>query len=216
MRINRAEFGHLMVYSPWGGSEEALRSKDQKTRLKNDLAVSGVPASEEVARMVANGLGSLPFSDFFGRDVVLVPMQQNFSDAGERDLWAPANIAGAMGGHGLGVRRDMLYRTKPTTRSHESGRDDRFTATDHYNSIGVARHRIDPKEIVVVDDIITRGDTAMGAVNRLAEAFPDARIRVFAVMRAVSSGRFSKIMCPSVGHIQIDGTETRLYVQGTG
>ncbi|MDA4132801.1 MAG: phosphoribosyltransferase, partial [Thaumarchaeota archaeon] len=42
-------------------------------------------------------------------------------------------------------------------------------------------------ELLLVDDIVTRGATLLGAANRLAEAFPDARIRGFAAMRTVSN-----------------------------
>lgn len=115
-----------------------------------------------------------------------------------------------MAGHGLGVRRDMLYRTKPLAKSHKSRREDRSTAMQHYNSMGVMRHPIDPEEIVVVDDIITQGATAIGAVNRLGEVFPDARIRVFAAMRAVGDYRFSRIMHSCIGSIQTDGLDTKI------
>lgn len=43
-----------------------------------------------------------------------------------------------------------------------------------------------PNEILLVDDIVTRGATLLGAANRLAEAFPAARIRAFAAMRTIS------------------------------
>lgn len=44
----------------------------------------------------------------------------------------------------------------------------------------------------------------MGAVNRLAEAFPKAKIRVFAVMRTISkSVEFSKIIEPCIGTISL-------------
>jgi phosphoribosylpyrophosphate synthetase len=42
----------------------------------------------------------------------------------------------------------------------------------------------EPSNILLVDDIITRGATLLGAASRLAEAFPKAEIRAFAVMRA--------------------------------
>jgi len=66
-----------------------------------------------------------------------------------------------------------------------------------------------PKEIVLVDDVITRGATAVNAVNRLANAFPNAKIRVFAAMRTISDpDMFSEIIQPCTGTISLIGEDT--------
>jgi len=60
----------------------------------------------------------------------------------------------------------------------------------------------EPKEIVVVDDVVTRGSTFLGGVNRLAEAFPHAKIRAFAVMRSIYDPvDFTNIVDPCKGKI---------------
>jgi hypoxanthine phosphoribosyltransferase len=62
----------------------------------------------------------------------------------------------------------------------------------------------EPSNILLVDDIITRGATLLGAASRLAEAFPKAEIRAFAVMRAISSeNEFQQEYCPTVGTISL-------------
>ena len=66
-----------------------------------------------------------------------------------------------------------------------------------------------PTEIILVDDVITRGATTLGAVNKLKDAFPNATIRVFAVMRTISnSDEFSEIIQPRVGTIRLVGEDT--------
>ncbi|MBI1664074.1 MAG: hypothetical protein IS860_11460 [Nitrosopumilus sp.] len=61
-----------------------------------------------------------------------------------------------------------------------------------------------PREIVLVDDVITPGATTLGAVNRLADAFPNAKIRVFAAMRTISNpDEFSEIIQPCIGTITL-------------
>lgn len=58
--------------------------------------------------------------------------------------------------------------------------------------------------------MITRGSTVMGGANRLAEAFPDARIRAFAVMRVISNHNdFIDVDDPRVGLITMAGKDTR-------
>jgi len=67
----------------------------------------------------------------------------------------------------------------------------------------------DPKEILLVDDVITRGATVLGAVNKIADAFPNARIRAFVVMRTISNPEeFSEIVQPCVGTIMLSGENT--------
>jgi adenine/guanine phosphoribosyltransferase-like PRPP-binding protein len=43
------------------------------------------------------------------------------------------------------------------------------------------------QDILIVDDIVTRGATLLGAANRLCESYPDVPIRAFAAMRTVSN-----------------------------
>ena len=40
---------------------------------------------------------------------------------------------------------------------------------------------------MLVDDVVTRGATLLGAANRLAESYPDAQIAAFVALRAVSN-----------------------------
>ena len=67
----------------------------------------------------------------------------------------------------------------------------------------------EPEEIVLVDDVVTRGSTAMGGVNRLAEAFPNAKIRAFAIMRVIShEDKFVSVEDPCIGKITMNGDYT--------
>lgn len=50
--------------------------------------------------------------------------------------------------------------------------------------------------IIIVDDVVTRGATIMGAAARLREAFPNARIRAFTIARA---GAMSTMGCAVQG-----------------
>jgi len=63
------------------------------------------------------------------------------------------------------------------------------------------------RQIVLVDDIITRGATVLGAANKLAEAFPDSRIRAFAAVRTVSDpSDFEALFDPVIGSVQYSPT----------
>jgi len=124
-------------------------------------------------------------------------------------LWVPQRITSALANAGLGINEECLMRETPLPRSSTSLASDRPKAIQHYNSMRVKESLLEPQEIILVDDVITRGATAMGAVNRLAEAFPKAKIRVFAIMRTISnSAKFSKIIEPCIGTISLVETDS--------
>lgn len=96
-----------------------------------------------------------------------------------------------------------------SSEAYKKGRDERSIAetrpAEQFETIGVQRRITEPKpnEIVLVDDIVTRGATLLGAANRLAEAFPLARIRGFAAMRTISdSSEFERLYHPVQGIIR--------------
>ena len=104
----------------------------------------------------------------------------------------------------MGKSEECLIRETPLPRSSKVSASNRPKAFQHYDSMRVRELLFDPKEIVLVDDVITRGTTVLGAVNRLAETFPKAFIRVFAVMRTISNpDDFSKIVDPCTGTISL-------------
>ena len=62
-----------------------------------------------------------------------------------------------------------------------------------------------PTSITIVDDVVTRGSTFLAMHQRLAEAFPLAEIRCFAVVRTMSGIEVDQIMSPVEGLISFDG-----------
>jgi predicted amidophosphoribosyltransferase len=161
--------------------------------------------SERIAKAVQENMASLPFAYFFSPDSVLVPVPK--SSLMLRDtLWVPLRIATAMAKKGAGRQVDpCLIRTTAVRKAASSKASDRPKPKEHFASLSVQR-RISgppPKEILLVDDIITRGSTLLGAANRLAEAFPETRIRAFGAMTAISDpANFVALSKPLIGSIQ--------------
>lgn len=111
--------------------------------------------------------------------------------------------------NGLGKNEGCLYRAVALPRSSTSLAANRPKAYQHYDSMKVKKLLFDPKEIVLVDDVITRGATMLGAINKLADAFPNANIKAFAVMRTISDpDQFSEIVQPCTGTISLVGNDT--------
>jgi len=205
MNITEIEFGTLWTYSPWGETEEEFRSKTIKANLKTDAvsAEGKIPMSEYIARGIKNDLGKLPFAKFFNVNPVLVPMPGS-SLTKANTLWVPQNLATALVKNGLGERVSLcLQRTKALRKSHTSSPANRPKAQEHYDSMSVQKELSDPAEILLIDDIITRGSTSIGAANRLVDVYPKANIRVLVVMKTISDpDKFRKIYDPCIGKIE--------------
>ncbi len=60
----------------------------------------------------------------------------------------------------------------------------------------------EPTNILLVDDLVTRRATFLGAASRIAEMYTNTNIKAFAAMRTISNGsEFSDIIDPRNGTI---------------
>ena len=211
MNISKVEFGSLLTYTPRGDSEKAKGAKTAMINLKNDNVLSsGILTSEYIVQAMAREINTFPFADYFNSNAVLVPAPKS-SLLKPDTLWVPQRITTALIRNGLGKSSEAcLERVTAVARS--SGQTvgaNRPKALKHYESMRVKELLFKPKEIVLVDDVITRGATILGGVNRLSEAFPDAKIRAFAMMRTISNAEeFSDVEDPCIGTITMYGEDT--------
>jgi len=210
MQISKVEFGSLLTYTPRGKLTEHFRSRTVMRNLKNDEVLqSGNLMSSTIAQTIRNNLSNYPFSDYFNENTILIPTPKS-SLPQKNELWVPQRIALALANNGLGRIEECLYRSTSLPKSSTSLASNRPKAIQHYNSMKVKELLFNPKEIILIDDVITRGATTLGAVNKLIDAFSNARIRVFAVMRTISNpDEFSEIIQPCTGTILLLGDNTQ-------
>jgi hypothetical protein len=156
--------------------------------LKDDEFVSDPPTlmSDFVGAAIKANIANFPSAHLFQTNPILVPVPRS-SLMRPGTLWVPQRLAKALVRRGLGKGvEECLKRVTPLQKSATSLAADRPKALEHYDSMAVQKVFPEPQEILLIDDIITRGATVMGAANKLAEAFPATRIRVFAAMRTIS------------------------------
>lgn len=212
MRLSELEFGSLLSYTPRGDSPEEKYSRDVMACLKKDGfvrkngSVQGrtILISEWVAHTIQQNRTELPFAAFFQPTTVLVPTPKS-SLMKPHTLWVPDRLAAALVGRGLGkeVAR-CLKRSQSVPKAAFSAAEDRPLPDRHYKSMKVQGRLFEPDEILLVDDVITRGATLLGAANRLIDVFPKAHIRAFAAMRTISSpDDFENVYHPVVGTIKL-------------
>ncbi len=182
---------------------EAIKAKNFTYWIKNDQVIESenVTMSEWIAMRLKMQLDQLPFKEFFGAQIALVPVPRS-SLMQRNSLWVPDRMVNAMHKQGLGEAMPALERIMPVQKSSSSPANERPLPKDHFDPTRVQTNLTAPEQITLVDDVITRGHTMLGAAWRLHEAFPDSRIMSFAAMRTVSQeDEFWDLMEPVKGKI---------------
>jgi hypothetical protein len=212
MQITTLEFGSLFSYAPWGTSDTHFKSKTMTQMIKGDQYVSisrKVLMSDYIADSIKKNIKNLPFAIFFNTNSILVPVPtSSLMDPGS--LWVTQRIANALVRKGLGKQSvECVKRVYALPKSSKSLAENRPKALDHYNSVKIEKLLVEPKEIILIDDVVTRGATLLGIANKLIEMFPNASIRGFAAMRTVTKSKeFVSINAPCVGTITLWENDT--------
>jgi hypothetical protein len=217
MLLSELSFGSFLSYSPKGQDEAARSSQMWVRRLKDERYVRSetgpaVRMSEYVAARLEKRLPETPLGRILTPSATLVPVPSSalLQRAG---LWVPYLLAAAFVRHGLGLEvAACLTRSRAIRKAALSAASDRPTAQDHMESMLVRPLSFPPQEIVLLDDVITRGATMLAAASRLRQVFPAATIRGFAIVRTVSNpDEFVQMFDPCTGTIRLrdDGQTTR-------
>ncbi len=218
--LEKLEFCSIFSYCPKDNSEEGLFAKKVRDWIKNDIIVTvkksvfregktimvekEMPMSHYVADVLKNLVDEGYFSEFFQSDVILVPMPRS-APLKKGQLWPAYQIANAMENKELGVVVPLIQRLMPIQKSSYAPPSKRPKPADHFNSMGInktAELDLDFERIVLVDDIVTRGHTFMGAGWRLMVTYPDVEIKAFAAMQTISDkSKFKRYFYPAKGVI---------------
>jgi len=173
-------------------------------KVKTDGFMGATRVIAHAARRIAEHLNASPFlQDCFGPGVTLVPIPRS-SPRRTGFLWPAERICACLLAAGLGHELlRCLERTRPVQRASLAATGQRPNPPDHYDSTRIhAPHPLaHPERITLVDDVITRGSSFVGMVPRIHEAYPDATVRCFALIRTISTGEVQAIFAPTAGII---------------
>lgn len=217
LNIRSLDFGSLFSYTPRPDSmdpakiEMMKRSRDFTLRLKQDamVKVSGfkldIPISKYVALYLKKRLDSLPYSDFFTDETVLIPVPSS-SQIPKNGLWVSERLADAFFNEGIGHSVvPCLKRQISIRKSAYSPSGQRPTALEHFDSFIIDKVLDSFDRAILVDDVITRGATLMGAANKIHGAMPNLKLSGFAAIRTISdSTRFKSFYDPVKGTVTLD------------
>jgi hypothetical protein len=150
------------------------------------------------------------FAAIFGTSVVLVPVPGS-APAQDRP-WVGERLAWCLMELGLGAQVwPVLRRQYPVRKSAFSPAGERPSVLEHHASFAVERAHLtqalrgrgDRLRLTLVDDVITRGRTLLAAAQRLAELFPAADIRAFALLRTLGRNQpLERVLDPCEGEVR--------------
>ena len=139
---------------------------------------------------------------FLNSRVTLVPVPRS-APLPHNALWPAKVIADVLESNGFGREvRALIERTVAVRKSSTSPANERPLITEHMASMQVRADMLPPDAITLVDDVLTKGSTTVACANLLQECFPNATIRVFAMIRTQGLvNEIERIADPSTGTI---------------
>ena len=180
--IRTIEYASCYVYSPTGTGAVCERSRLLRALLKAGDAGFMLKYAVRVRQQVAE---SPPLAGFFGTSDVLVPVP-GCAPSMPGGVWAAQHLAVALVNEGLGgAAWPGLRRVRAVRKSATAAPGERPTVNLHYESFLIDHPAVPPERIVLIDDVVTKGRTLLAAASRVHDAFPEAQIRAFALVRTM-------------------------------
>jgi predicted amidophosphoribosyltransferase len=97
-----------------------------------------------------------------------------------------------------------LERDVAVPRSSSASRGERPGVSRHFASLAAEAIVDVGRDIVIVDDVVTKGSTAIAVAPRLAEDYPQADIKLFALVRTKGFvPEIDRIVDPTTGTIRL-------------
>jgi hypothetical protein len=188
--LRSVAFCSSYIYSPRGPGFGSEASRQVCARLKGG-DVAWLPTYARIVRGQVSRHEAL--AGLFAGGVILVPVPGSAPQSTR--VWAAERLATALYGVGLGrCVWPGVRRRSPVRRSATAINTHRPTVQQHFESLSIAALAHPLGRMVLIDDVITKGRTILAVAARLHEAFPNADIRAFALVRTMG-------LLPGVAHV---------------
>lgn len=177
--LDAIDYATILQYSPRGKSEKSVKSRTVKDTIKAGRIGQ---YKKRVSQIITDNQDQL--SPFLNKDVTLVPAPRS-SITRESDLWPALEICKLLASLELGIVAPCLIRHQAVRKSHLFyNAEQRPSIAEQYDSMAVKDY-VPTENITLIDDVLTMGRTSIAGSSRLAEKFPNATVRLFALIRTM-------------------------------
>lgn len=223
--ITELNFGSVLRYYPVGrGSrgQQRFEGLSRAAQLSQDLMKAVKNCRNDVISSLTNtfsrGFVGTLVPVFVGSQTVLVPVPRSsplkFANSAWPARWICEKIVKPVVAKRFQGTKivPLLIRTQPVTPAR-TGKSAQRRVSDHYRTIAIDQDLLKRYfgngskryTVVLVDDIITSGNTVMACAWRIKEDVPNVDIRAFAMFRTISSYESSQVeqlVEPVVGKVK--------------
>lgn len=135
-----------------------------------------------VVTVMARGIDNTLLGEILNPNVTLVPMPR-FAPLLKNAVWGPRTICVQLVENGLAREwQPLIERVAAIDKSaYVKNPANRPSPYRHGETMNAIASTVAPDELVLVDDVITKGATFAGAAARLMEVYPGVPIRAFAI-----------------------------------
>jgi hypothetical protein len=177
--LDSVDYANLLQYSPRGKSEKSEKSRQVVGTIKAGRIEQ---YRKRISQITTQNQEQL--SDFLNENVTLVPAPRS-SIVRDTDLWPALEICKLLTSLKLGIVAPCLIRHEAIRKSSLIyNADQRPSVAEQFDSMRVENY-VPTQNITLVDDVLTLGRTSIAGASRLAEKFPNATIRVFALIKTM-------------------------------
>lgn len=191
------------MYPSPGKTAALAQYKADVLGIKEDrVRAGGERWPEYAAAWLAREFPRSPLENFFDGEPWLVPVPR--SGLLPKDgHWPARRICEALVGQGIGARVESVL-ARGTAVPKSAGSASRPSPLAHYESFApVLPART--STIILVDDIVTRGATALGAAWCILDAMPEVSVKLFAMARTMRDDEVRGLVDLVVGTITQEG-----------
>jgi hypothetical protein len=203
--LSEVSFGSFLAYSPKGSSDTSKRSRTWTYNIKQDKEDAISRVIDRLREEITGDKPSTVLQQILTPTALLVPCPRS-TPLVEGGLWPPERIAQVLKRQGFGADvAPILKRKTPIRASSTAPRGERPSVQEHLDTMGAADDRLlyTPREVVVVDDVITKGSTLLAAASWIRELYPDAEVKTFALVRTLGlQPEIDAVIAPCVGVIR--------------
>lgn len=205
--LRRLMFGSCYAYTNAGRSRVARHARAFCARVKAGHAEAIARGAQRVHQLIGD---RSPIASILVPGATLVPTPGSAPRDADHP-WVSEHIAQALRAVGVGVAvAHLLRRQQAVAKSAFALPGERPSVDQHYLTMRVTRVMPPTTTLVLIDDVVTRGRTLLAAASRLAEAYPDATIQAFALIRYRGLvDDLERRDDPGIGFIRWDGMDAQ-------